>query len=124
MKEQNTLCVRNERYGTLDLWINNEEHWTFGKGDLKFQVIATYNGETPEHGYAYMVSFDKDPVKALDTLMGHIGRDTENWYFKDIVIHWGIHTWNFINSKNVTKVEKDEYTKTLEDIQMNYDVEW
>lgn len=126
MKEKKrTLCVRNEEYGTLDLWINNEEHWKFGKDDkLTWQIIVTYNGESPEKGEAYRITLDEHPTKALDELMGYIGRDVENWYYKDIVLHWGVHTWKFYNSKNITAIEKDEYTQTLEDIQMYYDVEW
>ena len=56
--------------------------------------------------------------------MGVIGRDTQNYFFKDIVIHWGVHTWKFINEKQVQVIEKDEYTKTMNDIERNYDIEW
>ncbi len=125
MKENRKLCVKAERYGTLDLWINDEDHWTFGKDkETKWEIIATYDGKKPNEGYAWMMTFDKDPVKAFDEVLGYIGRDTENWSYHDIVIHWGVHTWKFINSKNIEEIVKDEYTQTLEDIQMNYDVEW
>ena len=122
--EKNTLCVKQERYGTLDLWINNEDHWTFGNEDTKWEIIATYNGDSPSKCEAYRFTLDKDPIKALDELMGRIGRDVENWYYKDLVIHWGVHTWKFYNAYNVTSVDKDEHCKTLEDIQFLYDVEW
>lgn len=124
MERQNLLCVRKEEYGTLDLWINNEEHWDFGNKDIKFEIIATYNGKDPSAGEAYRITLDEKPVEALDHLMGYIGRDVENWGYKDIVIHWGAHTWKFYNAKNVTNVKKDEDCKTLDDIQYYYDVEW
>ena len=122
--DKNVLCTRNERYGTLDLWINNEDHWTFGNEDIKWEIIATYNGEDPSKGEAYRFTLDRNPVQALNEFMGHVGRDTENWFFKDIVIHWGVHTWKFYNSKNITTVDKDENCKNLEDIKFLYDVEW
>lgn len=125
MKEQNKLCCRKERYGTLDLWLNNEDHWTFGSDEeTKYEVIATYDGETPDKMEAYRFTFDKHPVEALDELMGYICRDTRNWAYKDLVIHWGVHTLKFYNSGNIEDIEKDEYTKTFEDIKYNYEVEW
>lgn len=124
MKKPKTLCARNQEYGTLDLWINDEDHWTFGKDEFKYEIIATYNGESPETSETYRITLDKNPIEALDYLMGYIGRDVENWGYKDIVIHWGVHTWKFYNSKNISNIEKDEYVKTLEDIEYFYDVEW
>jgi hypothetical protein len=125
MKENNKLAVLTQRYGTLDLWINDEEHWNFGKDDeTKWEIIATYNGESPSKSEAYRYTLDKNPVKALDELMGYIDRDTKGWYYKDLVIHWGVHTLKFYNSYNVETIEKDEFTRTFEDIKCNYDVEW
>lgn len=123
MERANRLCVRKDE-GTLDLWVNYEPRWTFGGEDTKWELIATFNGETPENSEAYRFTFDKDPVKAIDEFMGVLGRDVENWHNMDIVIHWGVHTWKFINNHNVTDVEKDEYAKSLEDIKFYYDVEW
>lgn len=124
-KQPNKLAVLKQQYGTLDLWINDEEHWKFGKDeDTTWEIIATYNGASPSEMEAYRYTLDRDPVKALDELMGYIDRDTKNWYFKDLVIHWGVHTLKFYNAYNVEKVEKDEYTQTFEDIKYNYEVEW
>ena len=113
MKEQaNKLCVRKEKDGTLDIWICPE-----GKED---RIIITYNGKPIEE-----IAYDM-PITpgAIDNYMGTFGRDVENWYYKDIVIHWGVNTWKFYNSKNVTDIEKDEYVKNLDDIEYFYDVEW
>lgn len=125
MKEQNTLCARNERYGTLDLWINPEGQTL---GDEQLHIVASFNGTPIETEQAYSLglgnSNDEDTAKKLDWLLGLIGRDTQNYFFKDIVIHWGVHTWKFINEKNITTIEKDEYTQTMQDIEMNYDIEW
>lgn len=123
MKEQNKLCARNERYGTLDLWINDEKHWEFGNSKNKFQIIATLNGQNPDSGYAYMITLDEEPTKALDDFMGYISRDTQNWGYRDIVIHWGVHTWKFYNKHNITDIENDEYAKNLDDIKYFYDIE-
>lgn len=123
MKEQK-LCALNKEYGTLDLWVNNEEHWKFGNEETTWQIIATYNGKDPKEGEAYRITLDKKPTEALDALLGYIGRETENWGFKDIVIHWGVHTWKFVNDRNITEIEKDENVKSIQDIQYFYDVEW
>ena len=124
-RENKILEARQQRYGTLDLWLNDEEHWNFGKDEeTKWEVIATYNGESPSVSEAYRFTLDKNPVQALDELMGYIDRDTQNWFFKDLVIHWGVHTLKFYNAKNIETIEKDEYTKTFEDIKFNYDIEW
>lgn len=123
--EKNILEARSERYGTLDLWINDEEHWEFGSNkETKWEIIATYNGENPSKSEAYRFTLDRNPVQALDELMGYIDRDTQNWGFKDLVIHWGVHTLKFYNSKNIQKIEKDEYSRTMKDIEYYYDVEW
>lgn len=111
MKEQNTLCVRKEE-GTLDFWICPE-----GKED---RIVITLDGK-PIEEYAFDMPITP---QAIDNYMGAFGRDVENWYHKDIVIHWGVHSWKFHNAYNITEVEKDKHTKTLEDISYFYDVEW
>lgn len=126
MEKTNKLCVRQNN-GTLDIWINYDND--IAKLDNnKMHVITTYNGEKPEHevscGLCLGNQDDETIEKQLNWLMGIIGRDTQNWFIKDIVIHWGVHTWKFYNKQNVVDIEKDEYTKNLEDIKMNYDVEW
>lgn len=127
MKEQkNKLCVRQEKYGTLDLWINPEgEGSTFGD-NKKLNIVATYNGEAINHSQAYSCSLQdcKNVEEMLDWLMGYIDRDTQNWYYKDLVIHWGVHTLKFVNEKNITTIEKDEYSRNLEDICYYNEVEW
>jgi len=127
MKEQRELCVRNTKEGTVDFWINYEGNVGMLKND-KQHIIMTYNGESPEKCCALTIPLgNKDDAtieETLDCLMGYISRDTRNWYSKDIVIHWGIHTWKFVNEQNIEKVEKNEYTNNLEDIKLYYDVEW
>lgn len=110
MEEQNerVLCVKEERYGTLDIWVCPK-----GAED---RIVITSNGKPIEQ---FECNMPINP-KALDNYMGMFGRDVENWYYKDIVIHWGVHQWKFYNSKNVTKVEN---VKTLEGISYLYDVE-
>ena len=118
MKEQNVLCARSTRYGSLDLWINPEG---------EYNIVATYDGESPDNyvwGIALNDLSSEKLIKEIDWIMGVIGRDTQNYFFKDIVIHWGVHTWKFINEKQVQVIEKDEYTKTMNDIERNYDIEW
>lgn len=125
MKEQNLLCARSTRPGTLDIWINPEGVMLGGD---RLQVVATYGGVSPETEQAYSFGLgnmnDDQIEKQLDWFMGMLSRDTQNWFFKDIVIHWGVHKWAFYNEHNVTTIEKDEYTQNLKDIEMNYDIEW
>ena len=119
------LEARQQRYGTLDLWLNDEDHWTFGKDEeTKWEVIATYDGKNPSEMEAYRFTLDKNPIQAIDELMGYIDRDTQNWGFRDLVIHWGVHTLKFYNAKNIETIEKDEYIHNFEDLQYYYDVEW
>ena len=119
-----TLCVKEERYGTLDLWINPEGEGSSYGDNHKFHIIVTYDGK-PITQFAHAICLDKgDPEQILDSLMGLIDRDTQNWYYKDLIIHWGVHTLKFTNNKNIDVVEKDEYVKNLEDIKEYYEVEW
>lgn len=109
--EKNTLCVIRKE-GTLDFWICPE-----GKED---RIIVTLDGKPIEE---YSNDMPITP-EVIDNYMGTFGRDVENWYHKDIVIHWGVHTWKFCNNYNITEIQKDEYAKTLEDIVFYNEVEW
>lgn len=124
MKEHNMLCVQNTKQGTLDVWVNYEGEVS-RYNDTRYHIITTYNGESPEEGMVASMSLKGDTIEqALDELMKYISRDTQNWSNKDIVIHWGVHTWKFMNEHNITTIEKDENTKNLDDIKLYYDVEW
>lgn len=119
------LAVRKEEYGTLDIWVNPEgEGSTIG--NKKMNIVVTFNGEPISKGMAYSCSFQdcENAEEMLDWLMGYIDRDTQNWYWKDLVIHWGVHTLRFVNERNIDKVEKNEDCRNLEDIKFYYDVEW
>lgn len=126
MNKTNKLCSRQNN-GTLDIWINYDNDIAKLKDD-KLHIITTYNGNKPEDEISCGLGLgnlnDEAIEKQLDWLMGIISRDTQNWFNKDIVIHWGVHTWTFYNKHNVQDIEKDEYTKNLEDIKCYYDVEW
>ena len=127
-KDKNVLCVKRDKYGTLDLWLNDEDYILDNldneSGEIKYHIVATYNGETPDKGYSYMLSLSKEPTKAIDELWLLLNRDIINWGFKDIVLHWGGHKMKFINERNITQIEKDAYVKNLEDISMHYNIEW
>lgn len=127
MKEKKrTLCVK-ENNGTLDIWINYDGNVPKLKNG-KLHIITTFDGKKPEEELSTGMGLgnfnDKEIEERLNWFMGYFCRDTQNWFYKDLVIHWGVHTLTFHNKRNVNEVEKDEYTQTLEDIQMNYDVEW
>lgn len=126
MEKKTKLCARTSD-GTVDIWINYEGEMGNFSGK-RMNIITTFNGESPEKGLGTCMSLvDQDEAtmeKSLDWFMGSLGRDVENWSNKDIVIHWGVHTWTFYNKRSVTDIEKDEYTKTFDDIKFFYDIEW
>ena len=125
MKEQNLLCARSTKAGTLDIWVNPKDAML---GDNKLQVVVTYDGKPIETEQAYAFGLgdmnDDQVEKQLDWFMGMLSRDTQNWFLKDIVIHWGVHKWTFYNEHNVTTIEKDEYVKNLQDIEYYYEIDW
>ena len=106
MKEKDKLCVVKEKYGTVDVWICPE-----GFPD---RVVITYNGAPVEERSMDMPV----TVEALENFMGVFGRDIENWGFKDLVIHWGVHTWKFCNCRNMVEVSSmDEIHLYSEEIE-------
>ena len=63
---------------------------------------------------AVCVSYDNKELaycikdfQGIDWLMGLIGRDTQNWSYNNIVIHWGDNEWKFYNRKNVSFFDKE-----------------
>ena len=123
-ERKNVLCSRHKEYGTIDLWINPEGEGTEFNGK-KQNIIVSYNGEPLTHmAYSCSLQDCENVEEVIDWLMGYIDRDTQNWYYKDLVIHWGVHTLKFINERNITEIEKDEYSRSLEDICYYNDVEW
>ena len=88
--------------GTIDLWINMD-----GFGG---KVLVTYNGLNPlEESYnEYDLSKINNAENFLDEVLGVLGRDVKNWHTYDIVIHWGVHNWKFINNRNVYDEETFE----------------
>lgn len=99
---KNILCERVEE-GNPELHIYiNSDNMTTGDNEL----LASYD----EKQIAYSVKFrDKQVREDIDWFMGLIGRDTQNWFHKDIVIHWGNNVWKFYNAKNISDWDKSIY---------------
>lgn len=98
---KNILCERVEE-GNPELHIYiNSDNMTTGDNEL----LASYD----EKQVAYSIKFrDKQIREDIDWFMGLIGRDTQNWFHNDIVIHWGVNTWTFYNARNVSDFTKEE----------------
>lgn len=96
MKKYN---IREE--GTLDLWINMDGH--------EGKILTTYNGDNTQETICneWDLNNVKNAEQLLDEFMGVLGRDIRNWHTMDIVLHWGVHTWKFVNNYNIS--EEDEF---------------
>lgn len=100
---KNMLCSRNEEGNPeLHIYINSDK---FTNGNNT--IVASYDEE--QMAYAIDLKQEENIEKGLDWLMGLIGRDTQNWFHKDIVIHWGVHQWKFYNARNISDYTKEEY---------------
>lgn len=100
---KNILCERVEEGNPeLHIYVNSDK-FTNGNNTL----VASYDDE----GLAYSIDMKKENniEEGIDWFMGLIGRDTQNWFHKDIVIHWGKNVWKFYNAKNISDYEKEVY---------------
>jgi hypothetical protein len=121
--EKFDLARISKRYGTMDIYVNDEEKSKeiFKDGELR-HIIVCYNGEL---AYYYNNDYETrtfdDITKILDDFMGVFDRDTQNWSYMNIVIHWGVHTLKFTNNNNIEEFEdltdkqKEEFDQKLED---------
>jgi hypothetical protein len=120
--EKFELARISKRYGTMDIYVNDEEKSKelFKDGKLR-HIIVYYNGEFAYTYHNYETKTFDDITKILDDFMGVFDRDTQNWSFMNIVIHWGIHTLKFTNNNNIEEFEdltdkqKEEFDYQLED---------
>lgn len=83
--------------GDLHIYINSDEFTNANNA-----IVVSYDGK--QLAYALETTDDK---KNIDWLMGLLGRDTQNWFHKNIVIHWGVNTWKFYNARNVSLFDKE-----------------
>lgn len=99
---KNFLCERVEEGNPLiHIYINSDKFTTNNE-----TICVSYDDEQ----LAYAIKLNGDNIeKGLDEIMGLLGRDTQNWFHKDIILHWGIHEWKFYNSKNISDYEKEVY---------------
>lgn len=97
--KNNKLCERVDG-GKLHIYINSDKFT-----DNNNHIVASFD----EEQLAYAVNLDEDSEKGLDWFMGILGRDTQNWFHKDIVIHWGNNTWTFYNGLNISDFTKEEF---------------
>jgi hypothetical protein len=98
--KNNKLCERVEGH-KLHIYINSDK-FTNGENEL----CVSYD----EESLAYSINLNKceNIEEGIDWFMGLIGRDTQNWFHNDIVIHWGVNTWTFYNARNVSDFTKEE----------------
>lgn len=82
----------------LHIFINTDNFTTANN-----VVVVSYDGEQ----LAYSLETLKE-AKSIDWLMGLIGRDTQNWFHNNIVIHWGDNVWKFYNKRNVSIFNKED----------------
>ena len=97
---KNKLCERVERAGVLHIYINSDKFTNENN-----TLVASYDDK--ELAYSINLKSGEDIGDCIDWFMGHIGRDTQNWFNYDIIIHWGINEWKFYNSKNISDFTKD-----------------
>ncbi len=97
------LCSRHEE-GNPELHIYiGDDKFTDGDNTLS----ASYDDD--QLAYAINLKEENNIEEGLNWFMGNIGRDTQNWFHKDIVIHWGVHQWKFYNARNISDYTKEEY---------------
>lgn len=97
------LCSRNEEANPeLHIYINSDKFTNENN-----TIVVSYDNE--QLSYSIDLKQESNIEDGLDWLMGLIGRDTQNWFHKDIVIHWGINVWKFFNAKNICDYTKEEY---------------
>ena len=94
------LCERAKNLtDDLHIYINSDK---FTKDQIT--LLASYDNKD----VAYSIDLAKGDVEeGLDWFMGFIGRDTQNWFHHDVVIHWGVHEWKFYNARNISTFDKD-----------------
>ena len=94
------LCERAKDHTTdLHIYVNSDK---FTKEQQT--LVASFNNDD----VAYSIDLTKGNVEeTLDWFMGFIGRDTQNWFRYDVVIHWGVHEWKFYNARNISTFDKD-----------------
>jgi hypothetical protein len=96
----------------LHIYINSDKFTTADN-----TLVASFDGE--QLAYSIDLKQESDIEKGLDWFMGLLGRDTQNWFTKNIVIHWGVNTWRFYNAKNISVFDTD----TIKDFDIkDYDV--
>lgn len=96
---KNKLCERVEE-GKLHIYVNSDK---FG---VHYNLATSFDDESI--AYAINLSDESKTEEGLDWFIGLIGRDTQNWFHNDIVIHWGVNTWTFYNRKNISDFTKEE----------------
>lgn len=99
--KNNKLCERVEG-SKLHIYINSDKFTNEG-----YNLCTSYDEETL--AYAINLKECNDIEKAIDEIMGILGRDTQNWFHNDIVIHWGVNTWTFYNARNISDFGKEEF---------------
>ena len=98
----NFLTERVEESRPVHIYINSDKF----TNDADYTICASYD----EESLAYAIKLHGDNVEAgLDEVMGILGRDTQNWWYKDIVLHWGVNTWKFYNARNISDFDKEIY---------------
>ena len=98
---KNKLCERVVGK-ELHVYINDDRTLYNDKQTL----WASYDGEE----LAYGINLEgKNVEEGLDWFMGLFGRDTQNWFYNDIVIHWGNNVWKFYNARNISDFTKEEW---------------
>lgn len=75
----------------LHIYISNEKF----NSDENIVCVSYDEKET-----AYFLSKDTNK-NGVNWFMGLIGKDTQNWSYKNIVIHFGNNVWKFYNERNV-----------------------
>ena len=99
---KNNLCVRVVDDRPLHIYINSDKFTSDGDNT----ICLSYD----EENVAYWIKLNGNNVeKGLDEVMGLLGRDTRNWWHKDIVLHWGVNTWKFYNEFNIDDYDKEVY---------------
>lgn len=98
---KNILCDRVEESAPLHIYINSDK---FTK--TNYTICTSYDDED----IAFAIKLNGENVeKGLDEVMSIFGRDTQNLFHKDIILHWGVHTWKFYNGRNVSDFDKECY---------------
>ena len=86
--EKFELARISKRYGTMDIYVNDEEKSKelFKDGELR-HIIVCYNEELAfYYNNDYETRTFEDITKILDEFMGVFDRDTQHWSFMNVVI--------------------------------------